>query len=60
MEKVPWDVGQDEVVVGVRWGVRGRKRVDAKNMLFGGEYTYTFTYFNGIRQGALQSLFLIC
>jgi len=26
MEKVPWNVGWDEVLVRVVWGVRGRER----------------------------------
>jgi len=39
MEKVPWDVGRDGVVVGVCWGVKGRERGDAKKMLFGGTCT---------------------
>ena len=36
MEKVPWDVGRDGVVMGVGWRVRGRERGRRKKMLLGG------------------------
>jgi len=53
MEKVPWDVRRDGVVVGVGWGVRERERGWRRNMPFG-QACGIVQYFKDIRQGAIQ------
>ena len=53
MEKVPWDVGWNGIVMGVGLGVRGRKRGRRKHVFR--RCAVYVDYFSGIRQGELQS-----
>jgi len=58
MEKLPWDVVGNEVVVGVCWGVRGRKRRTRKKRAFGEVDTVLFQGHSP--GGATVLLCLIC
>ena len=55
-EKVPWNVGRDEVVVGVGSVCGRRERGVAKTCFSAGytRYTVYVSSFKNIRQGALQ------
>ena len=54
MEKAPWDVGRNGVVVVVGWGSEGKGKKRRKNMFSGKVYPVCGIRSLDIRQGALQ------